>query len=234
MTQEDQLRSVQNSSMRPSKKEPAWGEFVVSVEGVEAENGLARPLKLVAFWLLAPTMLVILASLMVGHWYTLPKPASEDLRVRTALFELREDKDMGRWVGYHVLYSDCGCSRRVMDHLFSTNRPDDFTEKLLLVGHNDAFEKRALQAGFDLVVLRPRELKEQFSLESAPLFIVTNPRGSLDYVGGYTARKRGLAIRDLEIVHKLRSAHAVEELPLFGCAVSKGLQEILDPLGFKY
>lgn len=195
---------------------------------------LIKWLQVSAFWLMIPALVVVVATLMVGHWVTLPKPAADDEHLRQALAQLRSPAEQEQWVGIHVLYSDCGCSRRVLDHLFSSERPAGFAEKLLLVGHHEEFEAGARAAGLDVTVLRARELKEQFGLESAPLFIVADPAGTLRYVGGYTERKRGLAIRDLEIVRELRAGGESYELPLFGCAVSQRLQEILDPLGIKY
>lgn len=213
-----------------------------SEETTASENNVPRPLwtraikllQVAAFWLMIPSLVVVVATMMVGHWVTLPKPAADDQHLRQALSELRNPGEQNQWVGVHVLYSDCGCSGRVLEHIFSSERPAGFAEKILLVGHHEEFEAGARKAGLDVTVLKARELKERFGLESAPLFIVLDPAGALRYVGGYTERKRGLAIRDLEIVSELRAGGESYELPLFGCAVSQRLQEILDPLGIKY
>jgi len=53
-------------------------------------------------------------------------------------------------------------------------------------------------------------------------------------LGGYTERKQGFDIQDVSIVERLRNEKSVAELPLFGCAVSRSLQALLDPLGIKY
>jgi|GEM_PF-1351566 len=193
-----------------------------------------RPFYLLSLIVAAAGMLVIVATLMVGHWYTLPKPAHDDPRVGQALNELRDEGEADAWLGVHVLYSDCGCSRRVLDHLVESKRPADLKEKVLLVGAHPEFESQVRSAGFDLLVLQRKELKKKFFLESAPLFIVAAPSGDLRYVGGYTSRKRGIEIRDVQIAESLISKEEVVELPLFGCAVSKSLQEFLDPLGMKY
>jgi hypothetical protein len=66
------------------------------------------------------------------------------------------------------------------------------------------------------------------------MFAVMDPSGGLRYLGGYTERKQGLMIEDVTIVERLRSERPVVELPLFGCAVSRSLQAMLDPLGIRY
>ncbi len=193
-----------------------------------------RSLQVAVFWMAIPLLLVLVATLMVGHWVILPKPSSNDLQLRGELQKLRGSGEGEVWLGVHVLYSDCGCSRRVLTHLFETKRPSGIAEKLLLVGAHPEFEAGARRAGLEVRVMRPRELKEVYGLEAAPLFIVADPGGELRYIGGYTERKRGLAIRDLEIIKSLQDREQVGELPLFGCAVSQRLQDMLDPIGLKY
>ncbi len=180
-------------------------------------------------------LLLAVASLMAGHWYTLPKPKHEDPQLRAALWEMRSQDEQDEWVAYHILYSDCGCSRRVLEHLFSLSEDEvETSEKLILVGAHPEYERRAQAAQLSTLVLSPRELKTRLGIESAPLFIVGDPQGKLRYVGGYTERKRGLAILDREILSRARTEQPQSELPLFGCAVSKRLQDLVDPLGLKY
>lgn len=220
--------------------ETASGDVVegMSLGAARSSSVAAKPwlrrLYSVGFVVAAAGMLVVVATLMVGHWYTLPKPAHDDPRVGEALNGLRVSGEEDAWLGVHVLYSDCGCSRRVLKHLFESQRPEGLVEKVILVGSHEEFESKVRGAGFDLLVIPRAELKQRFHLESAPLFIVAAPSGGLKYVGGYTTRKRGLEIRDVQIVEGLRAKEEVIELPLFGCAVSKSLQEFLDPLGMKY
>ncbi len=182
----------------------------------------------------AGLLLFVVGTLMVGHWYTLPKPDKTDAFLTQALAELRTSADDGAWMGVHVLYTECRCSQRVFDHLFSSARPDDVKEKVILVGKDDKIEARARKSGFDVVVVSPVQLKEQFSLESAPLLLVVEPSGAIAYSGGYTQRKQGPDIRDVAIITSLMQNHAPRELPLYGCGTSSELQKTLDPLGIKY
>ena len=82
-------------------------------------------------------------------------------------------------------------------------------------------------------MIEPPELAARYGLEAAPVFVVADPEGELRYVGGYTTRKQGLDNRDLAIITELRAGHDQRELPLFGCAVSRSLQQLLDPLGLR-
>jgi hypothetical protein len=186
-----------------------------------------------AFWLWAPTLLLIVATLMVGHWYSLPKPAHDDRALEQAMRALRTGDARGDWTVVHALYSKCRCSQRILSHLFSRRPLAGTTEVIVLVGSHPEYELRARQSGFELDVVSPEELSQKYHFEAAPLFAVSDPNGRLRYVGGYTDRKQGLAVRDVEIIHALQANGSPRELPLFGCAVSRSLQAVLDPLGIK-
>jgi hypothetical protein len=51
----------------------------------------------VGFAAWAGLLLVVSETLMVGHWYTLPKPDKDDAVLTNALSELRAPKDVGSW-----------------------------------------------------------------------------------------------------------------------------------------
>lgn len=185
----------------------------------------------VAIW--AAVFIVVGASLMVGHWYTLPRPNTEDPDFASRLASLRGDATEG-WLAVHVLYSKCRCSQRVFDHLFETERTPGVAETILLVGADEEIERRASSRGFDLHVVTPTELAREFRIEAAPLLAVLSPTNEVRYTGGYTDRKQGYDIRDTEILQDLIDGEESRDLPLFGCGVSKELQQLLDPLGLKY
>ena len=203
------------------------------------QNASPRPLHtripaLILFWLLAPTSVVIGAILMVGHWYTLPVPVIDDPYLVRALADLRPPAHRNSWMAVHVLYAQCRCSLRIFEHLFETSRPREIHEQILLVGAHPEFERHAHERGFAVHVLTPSDLKRTYRIESAPLLLVLDPSNRIRYAGGYTDRKQGAAIRDLEIISQLAAEGSTETLPLFGCGVSKELQEFLDPIGIKY
>lgn len=192
-------------------------------------------------WLLAVGLLVwaglsmvVQATLMASHWYTLPTPDQEDVQLRAALAGLVPSHAQGSWAAIHVLYSACRCSHRVFDHLFASPRPQGVYEAVLLVGEDREIEGRAVAAGFDVWLLSPQELEGRFGIVSAPLLLVLAPGASLRYAGGYTERSQAYEVQDVQIIETLQAGGDPDELPAYGCGVGKQLQQVLDPMGLKY
>ena len=168
---------------------------------------------------------------MVGHWIALPVPSMEDRQLVTALHKLRK-KD--GWLVVHVLYARCDCSQRVFDHLLTSARPSDVEEVVLLVGDHEAFERSAPAAGFRVVKVQSKDLLQVYGIESAPLLAIVDPASRVRYLGGYTERKQGYRIHDVDLLEDLRATGNVLSLPAFGCGVSAELQRLLDPFRIKY
>lgn len=204
-----------------------------STDKIPLRSRVSRLAALVFVGVWAAGSVAVGASLMVGHWYTLPRPEPSDPVLVRALEDLR-GSDRDRWLAVHVLYSECRCSRRILDHLLASPRPSWIAEHVLLVGPDARFERRAIAAGFAVDVVTPAELTRKFGIEAAPLLLVSAPDGSIPYCGGYTDRKQGLRIRDVEILESVVRGVAMHELPLYGCGVSQDLQSLLDPIGIKY
>ena len=178
---------------------------------------------------------VVIASLMAEHWVALPRPAVDDARTQAGLANLRAGEgSTARWTLHHVLYADCPCSRDVLEQVLRRSAPPECDEVVLLVGDDALVEGRCAERGLRLVVVTEAQLAEQFGVEAAPLLLVTDPHGRTRYSGGYTDRKRALALQDLALVARLRAGESVAPLPVFGCGVSASLQDALDPLGLKY
>jgi hypothetical protein len=199
------------------------GGWAARARGLVARLGLA-------VW--AAAMLLIGAILMASHWLGLPVPVLENPRLQAALAELGGAG--GRWQLVHVLYSECRCSQRTLDYLQRRATPAHTLERLLLVGSDAQAASAARQRGFLVEEITPAELSQRFQLEAAPLLLVVDPEGSVRYAGGYTERQQGLDYRDLTILARLRERGGSERLPAYGCAVSRELQDQLDPLGVKY
>jgi hypothetical protein len=175
----------------------------------------------------------VATSLAAVHFYTLPKPEAWDVALVTALGALREKTDAKRWLAVHVLYADCRCSQRILEHLKSSTRPAAVREKLLLVGDVEqraAASKLLGTRGFSVIGTTADALRAHFHIESAPLLLVLDPDDVVRYAGGYSARKQGIALLDAQIIRELVAKRRPAELPLFGCAVSKELQRVLDPV----
>lgn len=181
----------------------------------------------------AAALLLVTTVLMVGHWVTLPRPNLDDPRLASALTELRAAPSK-RWELTHVLYVDCRCSQRVFAHLLERPTPAAASERVLMVGSDDAWRRQAALRGFEVLETSAEQLGRRFGIESAPLLLISDPGGEVRYAGGYTDRKQGPQYRDVEALEALRRGEPVELLPLFGCGVTRELQAILDPIGAKY
>jgi hypothetical protein len=172
----------------------------------------------------------IVATLMVGHWSSLPVPGPEPSIARA----FAAHPHPGRWLAVHVLASDCRCSQRVFDHLFTSERLSGVSELVVLVGSDPAVERRAAAAGFALRVVTREQLWSEYHVESAPLLVVLDPEDAIRYAGGYARRKQDPRVLDLDILRALASGQRADQLPLYGCGVSERLQRALDPFGVKY
>jgi len=75
------------------------------------------------------------------------------------------------------------------------------------------------------------QLEVRWKVQAAPLLVIADPADRRRYVGGYTARKRGQDVWDLELLSRLQADAPVDPLPLFGCAVSQSLRAAADPVG---
>jgi hypothetical protein len=177
----------------------------------------------------AASLTVVGACLMVSHWVPLPNSTANQLTHENAL--LRADD--GRWTVFHFLYTECPCSRRVLEHLLARSPRQDVDEQIVLIGHDPDLAARAQANGFKVDHVAAIDLKSKYGVEAAPLLVVVDPTSQICYSGGYTNRKRGFEVQDTTIVSKLLAGKAVETLPVYGCAVSKSLQTIVDPLRIK-
>lgn len=186
-----------------------------------------------AFWSWAVLSFVLAASLMVAHTYAMPRPATDNADLQRAVASTRADGDHGRWLAVHFLYSECRCSQLVLSHLFERRALPDMAERLVLIGAHAEYEAAAQRAGFAVEVIVPEQLLVRYGVSAAPLLVVADPEDRVRYVGGYTERKQGPSIRDLAVFAALRGGQQSAELPTFGCAVSRSLQTLLDPLGLR-
>jgi hypothetical protein len=195
-----------------------------------------RVMTTTAFWVWVVVLFAIATSLGAAHLHALPKPTRTDQALSHALNELRSDEERNAWLAVHVLYAQCRCSQGILRHLASGPRPAGVVEKLLLVGQNPgvASELRVLAARhFRIVGVSADELRDRYHVEAAPLMLVLAPDGTVRYSGGYTDHKQGPVIKDRAILAELTAKKETRELPVLGCAVSRELQRLLDPLALK-
>jgi hypothetical protein len=188
-----------------------------------------------AIFLWGIVVVIVGAFLMADHWVTLPVPSGEDIKLARAIDDARNLDERGQWLAVHILYSKCTCSKRVVDHLFSKGRSSGIKEKLIIVdGERPEWLTLAKAKGFSYEVISPKQLHEIYNVSAAPIMVVADPLGTIRYAGGYTTRKQGPDIKDTEIIDQLMTQNPVKPIPLFGCAIAKGLQELTDPFGLKY
>lgn len=191
----------------------------------------------------AAAILIVGAFLMAGHLVSLPAPAMAGERLTTAVAG-KAALAKGRWSALHILYDGCGCSSRVLAHLLARGPRSDLQETVIYAGEPGAggpaapsgtsTNDQVRRAGFQFEALTPAELEARYQVEAAPIMVIADPRGAVRYVGGYTDRSGAKQINDLAIIDQLESGGAVPALPVFGCAVSRRVQDAIDPLGLKY
>lgn len=190
-------------------------------------------------WLCAG--LAITSSLMIGHVVPLPAPARGDVIAAAANATANADPDQSlehtpgaAVLALHFLYGDCPCSRNVLDHVLERDPIDGIRERIVFVGKKDPREPIAESRGYETERVSPVELRSRYGVESAPLLVVVDARGTILHSGGYTSRKRGVNVQDESIIRSVIQGDSEDQLPVLGCAVSKELQSAVDPLGLKY
>jgi hypothetical protein len=165
-------------------------------------------------------MVALGAGLLARHAVALPAPAASP-ELGASMNALRRPENRGKWLAVHVLYAQCRCSQRIVEHLLETARPHDWSELVLWVG--TPAPPVALEQRFDVRRIDAAQLA-RYGIESAPLLVAVGPDGRVRYAGGYTERKQGPVIDDLRILQAARSTELIASLPVFGCAVSERLK----------
>lgn len=184
----------------------------------------------IAAWL---ALVLVAGSYLLGaHLLTLPEPDVEDARFQQAVAAVPPG-DTG-WHVVHFLFASCPCSRGVFDHLTEEPRPAGVHERLVLIDDPSGdWAADAREAGFEVESISADELAERYGVEAAPLMVVVDPDGVPQFVGGYTDRKRGPVYHDVDVIEALLAGSAPNDLPLFGCAVSRQLRQTVDPLALR-
>ena len=172
-------------------------------------------------WLFSTLLLG--SALLAKHIVALPAP-SASASLSRALTPLRDPSERGQWLAVHVLYAECRCSQRIVSHLLSTTRPVDTRELVIWVG--DQAPPSGLGTHFRVKRATVAELA-RVGISAAPLLIVLDPSDGVRYVGGYSARKQGPELEDLQILVGIRNNGIFATLPVFGCAISDRLRQRL-------
>ncbi len=188
----------------------------------------ARPATAFAFAVWALLLMAVGTAMMVDHWVGIPVTPPADAR---PLLRAAHAPATG-WSVVHVLYASCPCSRRIVDHLVARRPFTDTTESVLLLGELPKQEEALQAAGYGVVHVDAVGLAA-LAIDAAPAFVVVKD-GVVRHSGGYSAHKQGLDYADAATVAALRRGDLTVRLPVLGCAVSRELQRLLDPLLLKY
>ena len=194
--------------------------------------GVARRVGKAAFWIWAVAVLLGGATLTAAHSYTLPRPAEAEIAPPLAALQ----RQLGaKWLAVHVLYASCRCSLRIRDELAARGPTPGVREVVLLVGGDSDWKQPLVDAGYTLQPATADQLRDVWHIEAAPMLLVLGPDSRIGYRGGYTEHQQGgTDPQDARIIAAAMAADPPPAVPLFGCAVSKRLQRMLDPLGLKY
>lgn len=177
-------------------------------------------------------MTVVGAYLLAGHVFAMPTPPPDAPALGSGLEGARPPGQKG-WFALHVIYGECGCSRRIVEHLVARRPRADVGERIALVGNDPTLRAALTAAGYEVEGLEMDQLQERYGISAVPTLAVLGPDDTVRYVGGYTRRKRGPAIADDEILDGLLAGDQPEQLPVFGCAISRELRNATDPLGLR-
>lgn len=164
------------------------------------------------------------AALMRPHWVPLPVPPADQ---SPAAVPAGGDG----WTALHILQAECGCSRRVLARLGERTPEPGVRERILWV--NDGPDSgETFPDGYEVERLTGTDLARQYRVAAVPVLVVLDPTGAARYRGGYTARKRGPDVRDLEIIRATHGGIPPVPLPVYGCTVtaqSKDATTLLPP-----
>ncbi len=175
----------------------------------------------------APTTIVITSLLMVNHTIAMPMP-SDLQQVEHGLVD---------WLGrgdavVHILYANCSCTDRLVDHLVERGPTLAEREVVLFVGTPRPTHERLAEVGFEWHQWSQHELTERIGVEAAPLLVVRQSN-RMDYVGGYFRFPAATRPLDVSIIANTTDGEPPKPLPIFGCAVSPRLRAAVDPLGLQ-
>lgn len=178
-----------------------------------------------AIW--APLSVTVIGLLMVNHTVAMPSP-SDLQRLRSGVDALRGDAER---ITIHVIYAGCSCTDRLIDHLIARGAGPG-PELVFFVGQPLQRHLGLSEAGYQLVLTDDGALRDQLSIDAAPVLIEV-AQGQLSYVGGYFRYPAAVRPLDVSLRHAVDAGQRPEPLPVFGCAVTPELAARLDPLGLQ-
>lgn len=179
---------------------------------------------LITSWVIA--ILFVTSTMHAGHLVSFKNSVVSNLE------EIGILEKSKKWGMVHVLGKGCSCSEFVADHLIKRGPKKDADEKILIVGDFD-YSKKLKEAGFNVGEYK----NTKGFIKGVPMLVVHDADNTVQYSGGYAPHviTPVTPIEDLKIYKDLQhGSKDVIAYGIMGCAVSKKLQKLLDPLNLKY
>lgn len=179
-------------------------------------------------WLILATV----AASTLTAWHTISLPSTLKNAAASG------DRIVG-WRVRHYLSAECACSRAVAAYLATRGPMDVAREDVVLIASGDSekdgvFGKTLRDKGFAVEVVTEETAASTAGVEGVPALEILAPDQRIAFRGGY--RERGAApgmYLDRAILSDLMVAKPVRVLPIYGCATSARLRNLMDPFGLK-
>jgi hypothetical protein len=144
--------------------------------------------------------------------------------------------DLAKLNMWHFIAAGCGCSEHLIDHLTERGYQKEYQEKVFLIGDSPEFIAKLKAAGFPTENISIEEIQDEEFLSAVPLLLIFDQTKFVHYAGGYAADSLTplASYQDLTIARSIASDEKTQSLPIKGCAQSKKIQSLIDPLGLKY
>lgn len=191
------------------------------------QHGVVRALGFV-LWLTVATF----AATSLTAWHSVALPVRSGLPAA-----LRGN--VGHWHLTHYLAASCACSQAVARHLITRGPISVATEEVVLIGSGDTSADTTLRdalsrGGFYTVIVTPDTASVDYGVDGVPMLRINAPDGTEGFRGGYRNRGEGPgAYLDLAILSDLMASRPVSSLRVNGCATSRRLRSLLDPLSLR-
>lgn len=172
-------------------------------------------------------VIFIISTQMITHLvsFNLPKNISEFHQSILA-----NEHKMGQWTISHIIYENCSCTNSLLKRIIQRGPFPNAHEVIFLIGKKLPFENDLINAGFHIRRFDKETFVQQFNFEAAPILSIHNHLGDLSYLGGYFKTSAAKISLDEDIITHLYQGKNYNALPVYGCAVSERVTDLIDPL----
>jgi len=187
---------------------------------------------LIAAWAMSVT--AVLASMSSWHSFLFAAPDAEQV---SAFLKVEAPLNL-----LHVMAAGCSCSGHLADYLAdrgalnSIGPASEVSERVLILGEMPEQTIALRRAGFPVESMDFEKARSRGFLSGVPLLVIFDGERQVEYIGGYadTPITPLASFYDVRLAQSIRLGESLDQFPVRGCAVSRELQEMLDPFGLKY